>query len=84
MHAELVETYRQDFAKYAPRADKGCLDDVLQQVARSAGSQIKYARLSSRFSQPTTRKAFELLCTARLMRRVYFAYATASGRLGLP
>ena len=70
VHAELVETYRQDFSKYAPRADKGCLDDVLHQVARNVGSQIKYARLSSRFSQPTIRKAFELLCTAGLMRRV--------------
>ena len=70
VHAELVETYRQDFSKYAPRADKGCLDDVLHGVAWSVGSQIKYARLTSRFSQPTIRKAFGLLCTARLMRRV--------------
>lgn len=73
VHSELVETYRQDFAKYAPRSDKGCLDDVLYAVARSVGSQIKYSRLSSRFSQPTARKAFELLCTARLTWRVSHA-----------
>jgi len=67
---EIVETYRLDFAKYAPRADKHCLNSVLSGVARFAGEQIKYARLAEGFSNPTLKKAFELLVLAGLVKKI--------------
>jgi hypothetical protein len=67
---ELCETYREDFAKYAPRSDPRCLDDVFLSVARNLGQQIKYTRLSESFSGPTIRNAFELLCKARVIKKV--------------
>jgi len=70
VQAEIVETYRMDFAKYAPRADKRCLNAVLTSVARNVTRQIKYSRLSTDFSQPTLKKAFNLLCMAGLIKRI--------------
>ena len=43
---EICETYRQDFAKYAPRADPHCLDEGFLSVARNVGRQMVYGRLS--------------------------------------
>lgn len=70
VQAEIVETYRMDFAKYAPRADKQCLNAVLSSVAQNVGQQIKYSRLSPDFSQPTLKKAFNLLCLAGLIKKI--------------
>lgn len=67
---ELCETYRQDFSKYAPRSDPRCLDEVFLSVARHVGQQIKYARLAESFSDPTIKNAFDLLCKARVIKKV--------------
>ncbi|MBN2356952.1 DUF4143 domain-containing protein [candidate division KSB1 bacterium] len=70
VQAELVNTFRQDFSKYAPLADKQCLNTVPISVARNVDRQIKYARLSDGFSNPTIKKALYLLCQARLFSKV--------------
>ena len=46
VQAEIVATSRMDFAKYAPRADRLCLDAVLHATARRVGQQIKYTHLT--------------------------------------
>jgi uncharacterized protein len=66
----LVETYRQDFSKYAPHADKRSLNHAMTMVARSVGHQIKYTRLSDEFTGPTNKKAYELLLMARIFHKV--------------
>ncbi|MCK5147859.1 ATP-binding protein [bacterium] len=70
VQADLINTFRQDFLKYAPLADKQCLNAVLTSVAGRAGQQIKYARLAEGFSNPTIKKAFNLLAMARLFQKV--------------
>ena len=70
VQAEICETYRMDFAKYAPRANRLCLNAVLTSVAQNVGRQIKYSRLSDGYSNPTLKKAFELLCLAGLIKKV--------------
>lgn len=87
VHAELADAYRQDFGKYAPRADKRCLNDVFTSLARNAGRQIKYSNLAEGYTNPTIRKAFELLCLAQVARKVPSAVpgglplgASSSGR----
>ncbi len=66
----LIESFREDFSKYAPLADKRCLNGVLTNSARSVGKQIIYARLMEGFSNPTIKNAFDLLVKARLLYRV--------------
>ncbi|MDQ7826228.1 MAG: AAA family ATPase [Candidatus Eremiobacteraeota bacterium] len=70
IQADLISTYRQDFSKYAPHADKHCLDAVLFSIAKNVGRQIKYARLTDSYSIPTIKKAFSLLSLARVITKV--------------
>jgi predicted AAA+ superfamily ATPase len=66
----LINTFRQDFLKYSPSVDTNCLNNVLASITRQVGSQIKYSRLSERFSNPTIKKAFDLLTTAKIITKV--------------
>ncbi len=76
---ELTLAYREDFAKYAGRADKDCLDGVLTGVARGVGGQIKYAHLVEGFDNRAIRRAFDLLSRAQVVRPV-----RAASPSGLP
>ncbi|MEZ5196997.1 MAG: AAA family ATPase [Bacteroidales bacterium] len=67
---DLIETYRQDFSKYAPYSDKRSLNHVLTTVAKNIGHQIKYTQISNEFSGPTNKKAFDLLLLARIINKV--------------
>jgi predicted AAA+ superfamily ATPase len=75
----LIATFRQDFLKYSPRVDVGCLNSVLASVPQKIGQQIKYANLADHYSNPTIKKAFDLLETARIFRKV-----KAASPAGLP
>ncbi len=70
IQSDLINTFRQDFSKYAQFSDKRCLNAVLLSVAQNIGKQIKYSRLAEDFSNPTIKKAFELLETARVFKKV--------------
>ena len=79
IQTDLIAALRQDFAKYAGHSDKRCLNAVLSSVARKTGEQIKYAHLAEDFTNPTIKKAFELLEMARLFTRV-----RAASPVGVP
>jgi predicted AAA+ superfamily ATPase len=70
VQAEIVDSYRMDFVKYTPQVDRFCLDAVFTMLAQQVGSQIKYSRLAEGYSNPTLKKAFELLCLANVVRKV--------------
>lgn len=77
VQGEIIDSYRLDFVKYTPQVDRFCLDAVFSSIAQQVGSQIKYARLGEGYSNPTLKKAFELLCLANVVRKV--ASADPSG-----
>ena len=70
VQSEILDAYRQDFSKYAPRADKDCLNQVLASCATAVGQQIKYSRLAQGFSNPTIHRAFDLLCMAEVLHKI--------------
>jgi uncharacterized protein len=70
VQGEIIDSYRMDFVKYTPQVDRFCLDAVFSSVAQQVGCQIKYARLGEGYSNPTLKKAFELLCLANVVRKV--------------
>ncbi len=76
---DLITTFRQDFSKYAGHSDKRCLNHVLTGISGRVGKQIKYSHLSEEYSQPTIKKAFDLLETARL-----FSMVPAASPSGIP
>jgi len=67
---QLLETYQQDFSKYAGKVNKDCLLTVLKGVSLRVGNQIKYAQITQDFTGPTIRKAFDLLVLARLFTKI--------------
>ena len=79
VQAELGNAYRQDFSKYAPYSDKHCLNAVFSFTAKSVGQQIKYSRMAEGYTNPTIKKAFDLLCLSQVIRKVPSASAA-----GLP
>ncbi len=79
VHRELCDSYRQDFAKYAPRTDPYCLDAVFAGTARNVGRQVKYTNLAEGYTGPKIKRAFELLEKARVVNRV-----PAANPSGLP
>lgn len=70
---DLILTYQEDFAKYHPKVDKLCLNQVLISVAQKVGFQIKYSKLTENFSNPTISKAFHLLHKAQLLTQIQSA-----------
>jgi predicted AAA+ superfamily ATPase len=79
LQSDLLETFRNDFPKYAGHSDLRCLSAVLSSVSQKVGRQIKYSHLAEGFSNPTIKKAFDLLETARMFRKV-----RAASPAGLP
>jgi len=79
VQADLVNTLRQDFSKYVPYSDARCLNSVLSATAKHVGRQIKYSELAEGFSNPTIKKAFDLLSLAQVIRKV-----PATSPAGLP
>jgi uncharacterized protein len=73
IQSDLINTFRQDFTKYAGKANSSCLNSVLFNVSHKVGEQIKYSELADGFSNPTIKKAFDLLETARLFKKVKVA-----------
>jgi predicted AAA+ superfamily ATPase len=67
---DILKAYRDDFAKYAGRSDRTCLDAVMLQAARRVGAQLKYTKLNENHSGQTNRKAFDLLCLARVLHKI--------------
>ncbi|MBN2683399.1 MAG: ATP-binding protein [Bacteroidales bacterium] len=73
VQSDLIDTFRQDFSKYAPHSDKTCLNGVFKSATTFVGKQIKYSGMVEDFTMPTIKKAFNLLETARLFKKVIAA-----------
>ena len=76
---EVVEAYRADFGKYAPRVSRDTLEEVLRSVAQAVGTQIKFSNLAEGPTIPTIKNAFTLLERAQVIHRV-----SAAKQVGLP
>ena len=68
--SSLVESYKQDFSKYAPRADKLCMNHILESAAQQIGEQTKYSKLVTGFANPTIRNNYDLLCLSKVLKKV--------------
>ena len=67
---DLIQTFRDDFAKYARRLDHRLLDPVLLAVAASLGSKLVYSRVGEGVKLQHAKRALELLAMARLCQLI--------------
>lgn len=79
VHASILETYRDDFAKYGTSAEIARLRRVYDSVPGSIGEKFKYSRIDPDVPSRDLKRALELLVMARVVRRV-----THSDAVGIP
>ena len=79
IHNSIIETYREDFQKYAPSRNLVRMQHVLNFVARNVGTKIKYANVMKDVHSATIRQDIDLLAMARVVSKVIHTHAS-----GLP
>lgn len=79
VHQSIIDTYREDFPKYAGSRNLTRMTNVFNFVARHIGEKVKYSNISSQDQSVTIKKDLDLLCMARVVSKV-----THSNCSGLP
>ena len=70
LQRDLIQSYRNDFAKYSGRMDRRILDDVLRGVVDQLGCKFVYSHVGGEVKHQQARRALELLCMAQLTERI--------------
>jgi len=68
---DLLETFRDDFAKYKKRIDVQMLDEVFKSIAVQTGHKFKYSNVDKAQNHRALKQALELLVQAGLAYKVY-------------
>lgn len=79
VHNSIIETYRDDFPKYAGSRNLTRMLNVFNFAARNVGVKIKYSNISSQDQSVTIKKDIELLAMARVISKVVHSHCS-----GLP
>ena len=79
VHNSIIETYQEDFSKYAGSRNLYRMRNVFNFVARNVGKKIKYSNISPQDQSGTLKKDIELLSMARIIGKVTHSHCT-----GLP
>lgn len=79
VHNSIIETYQEDFSKYAGSRNLVRMRNVFNFVARNIGKKIKYSNISTQDQSGTLKKDLELLSMARIIGKVTHSHCT-----GLP
>ena len=79
VQASIVETYQDDFPKYAARRDSARMLRVFNFAARQVGRKVKYSNVSPDEQSATIRRDIDLLAMARVVAKVTHSHCT-----GLP
>lgn len=79
VHQSIIDTYREDFPKYAGARNLSRMVSVFNFVARNIGVKVKYSNISAKDQSITIKKDLELLCMARVITKVIHSHCS-----GLP
>ena len=79
VQAGIVETYRDDFPKYAARRDLARMLRVFNFAARQVGRKVKYSNVSPDDQSATIRRDIDLLAMAQVVAKVTHSHCS-----GLP
>ena len=75
IHQALLDTYRDDFSKYAGRIPNSRLARVFESIPRLLGRKFKYASVSGDEKSTAIKHALNLLLKARLCYRISASHA---------
>ena len=77
IQSQILETYRDDFAKYASGNDLLRIQKIFDFIPSSIGEKIKYVNIDSHIKARELKKAYDLLVKAGLIIQAY--HSDASG-----
>ena len=69
-HHNILATFKGDFHKYAGRIDPDLIEQTMEQVPLELSKKFVYSKVTREVQVPTIKKAFKLLCKARICHRV--------------
>ncbi len=70
VHLSIIETYQDDFAKYATHSQLTMLETVFKYVPRFLGNKIKYSNIDSNAQSREVKTAINLLIKAGVINKV--------------
>ena len=79
VHSSIIETYRDDFPKYAARRDLTRMLGVFNFAAMRAGRKVKYSNIFPDQQSATLRRDIDILAMARVIAKVTHSHCS-----GLP
>ncbi len=79
VHQSIIDTYRDDFPKYAGSRNLNRMLNVFNFAARNVGIKVKYSNISRQEQSVTLKKDLELLAMARVISKVVHSHCS-----GLP
>ncbi len=68
---DLLESFRDDFAKYKKRADIQILDEVFKSIAIQSGNKFKYSNVDKAYNHRVLKQSLDLLIQAGLAYKIY-------------
>ncbi|MEW6427345.1 MAG: AAA family ATPase [Thermodesulfobacteriota bacterium] len=79
IHAAIVNTYLDDFAKYGRKQDLPVLQKIFTFIPRNLGRKVKYSNIDRDIRAAKVKEGIHLLTMARVCHRVHHSHCT-----GLP
>ncbi len=76
VHREILETYIDDFSKYARRKDLALLQRIFSSIPRVLGQKIKYVSLAQGERAATVRAMIDLLTKAQIVIPVWHSHCS--------
>lgn len=76
VHRSIVDTYQDDFSKYARQKDLVLMQKIFRYIPRSLGQKIKYTNISREDRSKELKGVIELLSKARICHKVYHSHAS--------
>ncbi len=75
-HASILQTYRDDFSKYATKAELRRIQKIYDFVPRGIGEKFKYSRVDPGEQSRDLRRALDLLVMAKVVRLAHHTDGT--------
>ncbi|MBA3722232.1 MAG: ATP-binding protein [Parachlamydiaceae bacterium] len=73
VHHQLIDTYRQDFQKYAKKHEIKYLDALFNEIPRHIGRQFKYSEIHGEYKKRELAPCLDLLCLANVVHKIHYS-----------
>ena len=71
LHHSLIDTYRQDFSKYAKKFQIKYIDSIFNNIPQQLGRKFKYSNIDGDYRKRELAPALDLLVTAGIVHKVF-------------